>query len=196
MQYELSKRITTGASVSAIADSVERNMANIGSVTRGERMAVGQPSDGQLGENDTFRRFHVSSINDTFGSINHKNYAVVEIKEDAGGKLLMAHVTYKTSIWFWIILLITLPSAVFWLLPIFFYLYHKKTVRACLVESFDNIYNEFNQSLPFPNPNSSLSNGASFERDNLSKLKDAKELVDSGAITEEEFEVMKKKLLD
>ena len=52
MQYELSKRITTGASVSAIADSVERNMANIGSVTRGERMAVGQPSDGQLGEND------------------------------------------------------------------------------------------------------------------------------------------------
>jgi len=128
MQYELSKRITTEASVSAIADSVERNMANIGSVTRGERMAVGQPSDGQLGEND----FHVSSINDTFGSINHKNYALVEIREDAGGKLLMAHVTYKTSIWFWIILLLTISTGVFWLIPIFLNIIYNKFFKIIL----------------------------------------------------------------
>ena len=189
MEYELFKRITTQATVSEITNSVERNLSNIGSVTRG----FGQAQyDWRLGENT----LHVSSINGTFGAINNTNHAVVEIKEDEGGKLVVAHVTYKPSIWFWILLIILLFTTFGWLIPIAFYLYHKKSVRNSLVESFDNVHNEFNMHIsPLPNPNSSVSQDNSFGRDNLAQLKDAKELLDSGAITDDEFTEMKKKLL-
>ena len=68
----------------------------------------------------------ISAVEASFGSINRRDSTIVELKLKENGFLLVASVHYRPSLAFWCILVITLFSYVFWLVPIVFYLVQKK----------------------------------------------------------------------
>jgi len=101
---------------------------------------------------------------------------------------MLADVTYKPSGWFWVILIITLFTWVFWLIPIAFYLVQKDTVRTAIAEAFTRVRNEFDES----NLGDSPARAPHTALDDLERLATLRE---KGLLTEEEFTAKKKQLL-
>jgi hypothetical protein len=110
---------------------------------------------------------------------------MVELKPKEDGFLAVASVNYRPSAAFWIILVITLFTYVFWLLPIALYLIQKKTVRTAIGEVFTRVKHEFQSSADVRHSPTNL--------DQLEKLAALKE---KGTITEQEFQAKKKQLLN
>ena len=127
----------------------------------------------------------VRSIEASFGSINRKDITSVSLKKSHDGWLVVADVTYKPSIAFWIILLITVFTWVFWLVPIAFYLLQKESVKTAITASFQRIKNEFDQS-------TGTGGGYSNSFEEIERLGALKE---KGFLTSEEFDLKKKQLL-
>ncbi|MEN6469271.1 MAG: SHOCT domain-containing protein [Smithella sp.] len=126
------------------------------------------------------------SIEASFGSINRNDTTIVSLKKADDGWLVIADVHYRPSVAFWIILVITLFTWVFWLVPIIFYLLQKNTVRNAITECFQRVKNEFDQ----PGIGSTQMGNSAFS--DLEKLAALKE---KGHITDSEYEAKKKQLL-
>ena len=88
--------------------------------------------------------------------------------------------------WFWIILIITLFSWVFWLIPIAFYLLHKNTVKTAITECLLRVKNEFDQAAH------EISKHAISNLEDLEKLGALRE---KGIISDSEFKAKKKQIL-
>ena len=173
MNFEVSERIQTSASKEEILTRLE------------ERFKKVSQSVQRSGES-----LMAKSIEASFGSINRSDTTTVELRDTDDGYLLLANVHYRPSVAFWIILIITLFTYVFWLIPIIFYLVQKKTVQKGIQEVFTRVKNEF-MSSSGAQPKKQKSQGQS-DLDQLEKLASLKE---KGAITEEEFQAKKKELL-
>ena len=173
MKFEVSERIQTSASKEEILAGLEEQFKKVSqSVQRsGESLMA-------------------KSIEASFGSVNRSDTTTVELRDTDDGYLLLANVHYRPSVAFWIILIITLFTYVFWLIPIIFYLVQKKTVQTGIQEVFTRVKNEF-MSSSGAQPKKQQSQGQS-DLDQLEKLASLKE---KGAITEEEFQAKKKELL-
>lgn len=173
MKFEVSERIQTSATKEEILTGLEEQFKKVSqSVQRsGETLMA-------------------KSIEASFGSINRSDTTTVEIRDTDDGYLLLANVHYRPSVAFWIILIITLFTWVFWLIPIIFYLVQKKTVQTGIQEVFTRVKNEFMSSGGVQSKKQK-SQGQS-DLDQLEKLAALK---DKGAITEEEFQAKKKELL-
>jgi hypothetical protein len=126
------------------------------------------------------------SIEASFGSINRTDTTIISLRKADDGWLVVAEVHYRPSVAFWIILIITLFTWIFWLLPIAFYLLQKNTVRTAISESLLRVKNEFDQS------GGGSVQMASSSIDDLEKLGALKV---KGLITDSEFEAKKKQLL-
>ncbi len=170
MNFEVSERITTTAAKEDILKVLE---------TQFTKVAV----DVKRYDDTLF----VKSIEATFGSINRTDKTKVELKNVDDGFLAIAYVHYRPSGAFWIILIITLFTWIFWLIPIIFYLIQKKTVQNSIQEVFIRVKNEFMNS-----SETKLKKEAPSELDQIEKLASLK---DKGVITEEEFQIKKKELL-
>lgn len=123
------------------------------------------------------------SINASFGSINRFDKTTIFVNKRENGWTIKADVLYRTSLAFWIFIIIGLFTYIFWLLPIIFYLTQKGTVREEVQRTLNNIKAEYN------NENSHVVNN---NADELLKLA---ELRDKNIITNEEFEEKKKQIL-
>jgi len=170
MKFEVSERITTSADKEEILRGLEEQFKKVS-------QSVMRNGDSLVAE----------SIEASFGSINRSDTTTLDIREMDDGFLVLANVHYRPSVAFWIILLITLFTYVFWLVPIVFYLVQKKTVQTGIQEVFTRVKNEFMSS----SGTQPKKQGAS-DLDQLEKLASLKE---KGVITEEEFQAKKKKLL-
>lgn len=169
MRFEVSERIRTQGSQEELLAVLEEQFRKVSeSVQR----------SGQTLE--------AKSIEATFGSINRSDTTTVTLKKSDDGWLLVADVHYRPSVAFWIILIITLFTYVFWLLPIAFYILQKNTVRTAIVECFQRIRNEFDK------PVGGGSNLTSMSLEDLERLGT---LRDKGLLTEAEFEAKKRKIL-
>ena len=135
-----------------------------------------------------YNGFEVKRIEASFGSINRSDTSTISIQEKNEGYLLIADITYKTSIWFWIFFIIGLFTWIGWLLPVVFYMTQKNTVRKAVQDIFTRIKNEFQDN----NYNINKVNLNSNSLDQLEKLHNLKE---KGIITEEEFIIKKNELL-
>jgi len=173
MKFEVSDRIQTSASKEEVLTGLEEQFKKVSqSVQRsGESLMA-------------------KSIEASFGSINRSDTTTVELRDTDDGYLLLADVHYRPSVAFWVILIITLFTYVFWLIPIIFYLVQKKTVQTGIQEVFTRVKNEF-MSSSGAQSKKQKSQGQS-DLDQLEKLASMKE---KGAITEEEFQAKKKELL-
>lgn len=132
----------------------------------------------------------VKSIEASFGSINRADTTAITVKPVDGGLLMVAEVKYRPSVAFWIILIITLFTWVFWLLPIAFYLLQKTTVKEAITDCFQRARNEFESAQSSSATPGALQLGVVEELEKLATLK-AK-----GILTDEEFLARKKTLLD
>ena len=170
MKFEVSERIVTSLGKEELLKALEEQFKKVsGNVQRhGETLVA-------------------KSIEASFGSINRTDTSTIELKNVDDGFLAVASVHYRPSGAFWIILIITLFTWVFWLVPIVFYLVQRKTVQEGIQEVFIRVKNEFMSSAR-QRPNT---NGQS-DLDQLEKLASLKE---KGAITEGEFQAKKKQLL-
>lgn len=125
MEFTLTEKIITGADILKIKRVLKENFEDIAqSVT------------------STKSKLEVRGVHNTFGSINRKDITEVKIKRMDSGFLIKCHVKYKTSFAFWIILLITIFTYLFWLIPIIMFLYHKTLVKNSLQEVLKNSKDE------------------------------------------------------
>lgn len=128
MRFEISERVLTRRSANELLEALQEQFRK-----SARRVDV----EGQ--------RFKATSIEASFGSVNRRDETVVYVKPIEGGHLLVADVSYRPSMAFWIILLLTIFTWVGWLIPIFFYMSQKKTVAAAVRNCFERVKNEYTQ---------------------------------------------------
>jgi hypothetical protein len=167
MKFEVSERIRSKKSKEEVLTFLEKQFRKI---------AQGVQRTGQTIE--------AKSLEASFGSINRSDTTSISISAANDGWLVVANVHYRPSVAFWVILILTLFTWIFWLIPIAFYLLHKNTVRTAIIECFQRTKNEFDQRLNEGSVNSPIGD--------LEKLGALKE---KGIITDSEFETNKKQLL-
>lgn len=170
MRFEVSERIITKASKETVLAELEQQFKKISEV-------VSHHGDTLI----------VESIEASFGSINRSDTSTIELKKKDDGFLIVASVHYRPSFWFWIILIITLFTWVFWLIPIAFYLIQKKTVQTGIQEVFTRIKHEFMNSVEIKPQRQ--------DHSNIEHLEKFAALKEKGIITDEEFQIKKKELL-
>jgi Short C-terminal domain len=174
MRYEISERIQT--------DRPSRDVLNLALDQFRKISSSAMPQN-----ND---HIVVKGIEATFGSANRSDETIVSFKQVDDGWLLIADVTYKPSVFFWIITIVLLFTYVAWIFPIIFYLTQKNAVRQAIENCFARVRNELagssgHKTLSSPQRSSAL--------DDLDKLASLKE---RGVITEEEFLSKKAQLLE
>lgn len=169
MKFEVSERIRTNRSQDELLGALEEQFRKVSETVQRSGYSI-----------------EAKSIEATFGSINRSDTTVVSLKQTDDGWLAIADVHYRPSVAFWVILIITLFTYIFWLLPIAFYLLQKSTVRTAIVECFQRIRNEFDKS---------GSAGASNALTSLEDLERLGALRDKGLLTEAEFQEKKRKML-
>ena len=169
MKFEASERIRTARSQDELLTVLETQFRKVSE----EVKRVGQTIEAK-------------SIEASFGSINRNDTTTVSLKKVDDGWLVVADVHYRPSVAFWIILIVTLFTWVFWLVPIVFYLIQKGTVRTAITECLQRVKNEFDDS----NQRSSQpTNSTIGDIEKLGSLKA------QGLITDSEFEAKKKQIL-
>jgi hypothetical protein len=169
MKFEVSERIRTSKSQDELLTALETQFRKVAEKTQ---------RSGQIIE--------AKSIEASFGSITRNDTTVVSMTKADDGWLVVADVHYRPSVAFWIILIITLFTWVFWLLPIAFYLLQKNTVRTAITECLQRVRNEFDQAIQ------GVSKPGTSNLDDLEKLGALRE---KGLISDSEFEAKKKQIL-
>lgn len=168
MRFEASERVITQCSQNEILSELENQFRKISNSVY---------KSGQTIE--------AKSIEASFGSINRKDTSIVSLKKMDGGWLMVVDVNYRTSVAFWIILILTFFTWIFWLLPIAFYLIQKNTVRTAIMECLQRVKNEFDQS----------SKDVSIGSSSISDIERLASLKEKGILTDDEFQAKKKQLL-
>lgn len=174
MNYDLSRRFKTQASENDIIQFMEDSF---------RRTSDSVYNNGRI--------LSVGGINTTFGSINRTDKTVVELKSKDNDALLVAHVEYKPSGWFWIFLICGLFTTVCWLIPIGFYFYQKNVVKTAIEEIFNRIEDEFRDGKGQSTSAKAISSG-----DLSDQLEKLAELKAKGILSDEEFASQKAKILE
>lgn len=169
MKFEVSERVRTTRTQDELVNALEMQFRKIGNKT--ERV---------------HQTLIVKSIEASFGSINRSDTTTISLRTAEGGWLIVADVNYRPSVAFWIIIMLTLFTWIFWLIPIVFYLTQKSTVRNAIVECLDRIKKEFDGTTS----SQSSSRGSS-----ISDIEKLGALKDKGLITADEFAAKKRQLL-
>ncbi len=169
MKFEVSERIRTSKSQDELLIALEAQF---------KKVAESIQRSGQTIE--------AKSIEASFGSINRKDTTIVSMTKVDDGWMVVADVHYRPSIAFWIILIITLFTWVFWLVPIALYLLQKNTVRTAINECLQRVKNEFDQAVQ-----------GNFKpaTSNLEDLEKLGALREKGLISDTEFDAKKKQIL-
>lgn len=133
MKFEVSERIRTHTTEEELLQALE-------------------PQFKKISENAqrSGRTIIAKSIEASIGSINRNDTTTISLRRLDDGWLVIADVHYRPSVAFWIILVITLFTYIFWLVPLVFYLLQKTTVRTAIEECFQRVKNEFDQSIGMP----------------------------------------------
>lgn len=170
MRFEVSERITTKTSNEELLRALEEQFRKVS-------------ENVQRNGNTLF----VKSVEASFGSINRRDSAVIELKKCDDGYLAIAAVNYRPSVAFWILLILLISTAVGWVLPIIFYLTQRKTVQNAIQEVFTRVKNEFQ--------NTRASSGLR-DINGVDQIERLAALRDKKIISEEEFLAKKKEILD
>jgi hypothetical protein len=180
MRFEISERIATSVSCDKLLGSLEEQFRAIAVTTARHGNSI-----------------TVESIEASFGSINRNDTTVVEVKSPDNGKyLLTASVHYRPSVAFWIILVITLFTYIFWLIPIAFYIFQKNTVREGIQQVFRRIKDEYEYTVGEPAKNDiPVAKPMASDSDNIELLEKLATLKDKGLISEDDYQRKKKELL-
>lgn len=173
MNFDLSTRFKTNSSTEEILKFLEESFRKSAEtvVKNGETLTV-------------------ESVNATFGSINRDDKTIVVVKSKCEETLIVASVEYKPSIWFWIFFVCSLFTTIFWLVPIAFYFYQKKTVINGIEEILNRVENEFRGSNLNPATVKSI-----FSEDACAQLEKLASLKEKGILSDEEFAARKAKIL-
>ena len=174
MNYDLSRRFKTQASENDIIQFMEDSF---------RRTSDSVYNNGRI--------LSVGGINTTFGSINRTDKTVVELKSKDNDALLVAHVEYKPSGWFWIFFICGLFTTIGWLIPIGFYFYQKNVVKDGIEEIFNRAETEFRDN----KASSSTSEKAVLSEDISVQLEKLAALKEKGILSDEEFASQKAKIL-
>ena len=170
MKFEVSERIRSTASSEKIISAATAHFKKVSeSVSRSGQSII------------------IESIEASFGSINRSDTTTITLQKTQGGHILLADVYYRPSVAFWIILVLTLFTWVFWLIPIVFYLTNKNVVRTAIEQCFKRIRDEFEQQ------SASLDSAPMVA--SLEALEKLAELKAKGIVTEAEFAEKKKQIL-
>lgn len=173
MKFQVTDRIQTNASATQLLDALENQFK--------------RKSESQSRIGDAIR---VNSIEASFGSINRSDKTDITVRPADGGYLMVADVKYRPSVWFWVILIVTLFTYVLWLVPIVFYLIQKKTVKEGIEDCFRNTINEFGAA---PNAGA-IAGSPSSTQSSIADLERLAGMLQQGLITQAEFDAHKAKL--
>lgn len=171
MRYEVSERIATAWSDERVFDCLLEQFGKIS-----DKIVEGHGS------------FVAKDIEATFGSINRTDRTEVTCRRTEDGVLVVADVTYRPSIGFWIILIVMLFTYIGWLIPVAFYLYQKGTVQKAIENALTRVRNEAMSGAA----------GASVLQHQASALDELEKLAnlrDRGVLSDDEFETRKALLL-
>ncbi|WP_417378780.1 SHOCT domain-containing protein [Gimesia sp.] len=184
MQFQVSQRIHTLVPQEHVFDAIEEQLNSVAS---------------------TVERNHdeivAKMLEASFGSINRSDTTRITLKQKPEGLVLLADVHYRPSFAFWIILILTIFSYIFWLIPIIFYLIQKNTVKSAIENVFNRVKDDLETGYHPPNitetknlnsGTSSVSNTLEAEIKLLEKLANLKAM---GAISEEEFLTKKQQIM-
>ena len=173
MKFQITDRINTSASASQLIDALEQQF-------RPKSESVERVGD----------LLRVNSIEASFGSINRSDKTEVTVRPADGGYLMAADVKYSPSVWFWVVLILTLFTYVFWLVPIAFYLLQKKTVKEGVEDCFRNTINQLGSA------SGTIANisAPSDTQTSIADLERLGGLLQQGLITQAEFDSHKAKL--
>ena len=127
-----------------------------------------------------------NSIEDSFGAVTRKDETVISLRQAEDGWLVIANVSCEPSFAFWVILIITFFTWIFWLLPIGAYFYQKTAIQKTISDCFLRVKNEFDQTINKP---TQITTSSTDEIEKLGALKE------KGLITDSEFDAKKKQLL-
>ena len=166
MRFEVSDRIRTNKTKNEILDALEEQFRKVSLSVRRSDQTI-----------------EANSIEATFGSINRTDRTILSLRQVPDGWVMVANVDYAPSKWFWIFLVLLVFTYLGWLIPIAFYLLHKKTVRSAVEDCLQRVKVELDRPTY---SNEDLSLGA------LEKLASLRE---KGIVTEAEFQAKKKQIL-
>lgn len=173
MNFDISRRFSVNASIEDVVRFLEDSFRNVAETVYN--------NGGVL---------TVELVNATFGSINRKDKTVVEVRPKDTDTLIVAHVEYKPSGWFWIFLICGLFTTIGWVIPIAFYFFQKNMVKNGIEEIFNRAENEFRTS----KSTGTVSKAVSSE-DVYSQLEKLAALKEKGILSDEEFAAQKAKLV-
>tara|TARA_R110002049_G_scaffold180016_1_gene347049 strand:- start:115 stop:876 length:762 start_codon:yes stop_codon:yes gene_type:complete len=184
MHFQVSQRIHTIVPHEVVFDAVEEQLKSVAyTVERNHDEII------------------ATSLEASFGSINRNDTTRITLNQNPEGLILLAEVHYRPSFAFWIILILTLFSYIFWLIPIIFYLTQKNTVKSAIENVFKRVKDDLETGhhpqnvTETRNLNSgtpSVSNDLEAEIKLLEKLANLKAM---GAISEEEFLTKKQQIM-
>lgn len=170
MKFEISERITTGVDRDHVEELVIEQFK-----TFSKWVYVG---NGGI--------IIAQGIQTTFGSIQRTEKALIDIREAEGGYLIVVSLEYKPSPLFWMFFLLGLFGyLVGCLIPVVFYLYHKRIVTSAVEGGLARIENELRQTP-----------GAMHHHSTADEIAKLASLRDRGVLTEDEFHASKQRLLN
>ena len=131
MRFELSERLNTTASSEAVLTILEQHLIKSASTVSLDQS-----------------RIKTKTIAPSFGSAYRRDETIFSVKAVNGGWLMLADVSYRPSITFWVVLILTLFTWVGWIFPLGFFFWQKKVVTQAIKNSFERIKNEFDNVSP------------------------------------------------
>lgn len=173
MKFQITDRINTNATASQLLDALEQQF-------KPKSESVSRVGD----------LLRANGIEASFGSINRSDKTEITVRPADGGFLMSADVKYSPSVWFWVILVLTLFTYVFWLIPIAFYLMQKKTVKEGIEDCFRNTINQLSSA---GTANANIA-AAPSQQSSIADLERLGGLLQQGLITQAEFDSHKAKL--
>ena len=171
-QFEISKRIKTNVELHRVIVMLDQQLSHIAaSVKR---------CDGA---------FVVSGVDQTFGSINRSDVTTVRVSKKEDGYLCVAEVRYRPSFFFWVFVVLGFWTLLGVLIPILFYFHQKNLVRQSFESVFSRLSDEFHEDTHRTDKSERSVDDEIAAVERLARLRD------SGAITDTEFQVKKRKIL-
>ena len=134
----------------------------------------------------------------TLGSINREDSTHIEVKPTGDGCVVIATVRYAPSVWFWVFFVLTIFTAIGWVIPLAFFLMQKQTIQAAIERVFSRIKDELD-SAPGPMPVAQTPAPSSTVTDEMADLDVLEKLAalhEKGILTEEEFQAKKAEILN
>lgn len=172
MKFTTTQKLKTGASETAVLSAI---------------MEIFKPISESVEQGNHF--VEARQIQATFGSINRKDVTRLTLKRKQDGWTVTADTDFKPSLWFWILLILTILTVWGVLISIGIYWWQKTIVKGAVENALKQLADDVEDSAGSQPANYGGPAGA------MSEIEQLASLLQKGLISQSEFDAAKKKAL-